>query len=415
MQKQISVPTRSGTMPAVLTFILIVVVMMIIALLNAPTMGGPRVMASAGTYLAEVRKTGLPYMAAVGVAAVVLGFFAAREVKKVWPDRRKRANLLTGYAFLAPYLLVTLTFVIGVLLAALYISFTSYDIFTSPQWIGLQNYARAFRGLYDPIQKDFIQSLYNVVWYTIIVVSLQTAGAILMAVLLNAPVRFRQFFRTIFYAPSVTSSVVITLIFIWLYLRTGYVNFVFAKVLGLVGIQWQGINWLGDPRGLIELIVNAFGGKIASTQWFLKGPSIAWMAIMVQNIFTTIPTFMIMFLAALQDISPALYEAASIDGATGRQQFFRITLPMLRPIILLVVVLGTIGALQVFDQVYLATQGGPLGTSQTPIYLTFSEALGKQGPIHMGYAMALAFTLAVIIFVITLIQRRFLERGTEMY
>ncbi|MDD5370145.1 MAG: sugar ABC transporter permease [Anaerolineaceae bacterium] len=415
MQKLIPVPNRSGSMPAVWTFIIIVVVLMIIALLNAPTMGGPRVMASTSTYLAEVQKTGLPYLAAVGVAAVGLGFFAAREVKKVWSDRRKRSNLLTGYAFLAPYLLVTLTFVIGVLLSALYLSFTSYDIFTAPKWIGLQNYARAFRGLYDPIQKDFIQSLYNVFWYTIIVVSLQTTGAILLAVLLNAPVRFRQFFRTIFYGPSVTSSVVITLIFIWLYLRTGYVNFVFAKVLGVVGIQWQGINWLGDPRGLIELVVNAFGGTIASDQWFLKGPSIAWMAIMVQNIFTTIPTFMIMFLAALQDISPALYEAASIDGANGRQQFFRITLPMLRPIILLVVVLGTIGSLQVFDQVYLATQGGPLGTSQTPIYLTFTEALGKQGPIHMGYAMALAFTLAVIIFVITLVQRRFLERGTELY
>ena len=87
------------------------------------------------------------------------------------------------------------------------------------------------------------------------------------------------------------------------------------------------------------------------------------MAIMVQNIFTTVPTFMIMFLAALQDISPSLYEAASIDGANGIQMFRKITLPMLRPIILLVVVLGTIGTLQVFDQVYLATKGGPLNTS----------------------------------------------------
>jgi len=234
-------------------------------------------------------------------------------------------------------------------------------------------------------------------------------------VLLNTRTRFSQVFRMIFYAPSVTSSVVITLIFVWFYLKTGYINFLFAKVFGLVGITWQNINWLGDPRGLIQLVVGVFGIDIPSTQWYLRGPSIAWCAIMFQNIFTTAPTFMIMFLAALQDINPSLYEAASIDGASGWDQFWKITLPLLRPIILLVVVLGTIGSLQVFDQVYLATQGGPLGTSQVPVYLVFSEALGKQGPIQMGYAAALAFILAVIIFFFTFIQRRFLERGTELY
>ena len=117
---------------------------------------------------------------------------------------------------------------------------------------------------------------------------------------------------------------------------------------------------------------------------------------MFQNIFTTAPTFMIMFLAALRYVNPTLYEAASIDGASGWRQFWSITLPLLRPIILLVVVLGTIGTLQVFDQVYLATSGGPLGTSQTPVYLTFTEAMGTNGQIQMGYAGALAFILAVL-------------------
>jgi multiple sugar transport system permease protein len=249
----------------------------------------------------------------------------------------------------------------------------------------------------------------------LIVVPTQTFLAILLAVLLNAPMRMKQFFRTIFYAPSVTSSVVITLIFVWFYLKSGYANFLLQNILGVVGIQFQPVSWLGDPRGLIQLIVGIFGGNIPSAQWYLRGPSIAFMAIMVQNIFTTVPTFMIMFLAALQDISPSLYEAASIDGANGIQTFRKITLPMLRPIILLVVVLGTIGTLQVFDQVYLATQGGPLNTSLTPVYLIFTEALGKNGPIHMGYASALAFILALIIFAFTFIQRRFLERGTQMY
>ena len=397
------------TLAAILTFLVIVIVLMGIALLNAPTMGGPKVMSSASTYLQEVRRTALPFLGAVALLAIALGLSAARMVYREWPNPKRRLNLIMGYAFLAPYLLITLTFTVGVVLFAFYISFNKYDIFTPPQWVGLSNYAKAFQG------KDFLQSLYNVLWYTLIVVPTQTSIAILLAVLLNTPIKFRQFFRTIFYAPSVTSSVVITLIFIWFYLKTGYINFFFAKFFGVFGLEWQNINWLGDPRGLIQLIVQAFGGDIPSKQWYLRGPSIAWMSIMFQNIFTTAPTFMIMFLAALQDINPTLYEAASIDGANGWQQFRNITLPLLRPIILLVVVLGTIGTLQVFDQVYLATSGGPLGTSLTPVFIIFREALGSQGPIRMGYASGLAFLLAVLIFFFTFLQRRFISNETQLY
>ncbi|MGE5222095.1 MAG: carbohydrate ABC transporter permease [Omnitrophica WOR_2 bacterium] len=415
MQKTVGVSQPNRNLAAIITFVVIVIVIMIIAVMNAPTMGGPRVMATINTYLNEVKATAIPFLIAVGILAVILGGVAAAIVRREWPHPKRRATLIAGYAFLAPYLLITMIFTIGVILFAFYISFTQYNIFTRPVWLGLQNYAKAFRGLFDPTQRNFIQSLYNVLWFALIVVPIQTALAILLAVILNAPMRFKEFFRVLFYAPSVTSSVVITLIFIWFYLKTGYINFIIASLLGVVGIHWQNIAWLGDPRGLIELILGPFGVHIASNQWYLKGPSIAWMAIMFQNIFTTAPTFMIMFLAALQDINPTLYEAAEIDGANRWQTFWKITLPLLRPIILLVVVLGTIGTLQVFDQVYLATQGGPLGTSQTPVYLTFTEALGTNGQIQMGYAAALAFILAVIIFIFTYLQRRFLERGTELY
>lgn len=415
MQKQMEISQPNRNLAALVTFVVVVAVLMLIALFNAPTMGGPRVMASVSTYLKEVQATAIPFLVAVGIAAVILGLVAARTVRREWSHPQRRANLIAGYGFLAPYLLVTLTFTIGVILFAFYISFNSYDIFTPPKWIGLKNYALALRGFVDPYQKDFIQSLYNVIWFALIVVPLQTALAIALAVILNAPMRFKQFFRMIFYAPSVTSSVVITLIFMWFYLKTGYINFFFSNFLGIFGIHWQNIEWLGDPRGLIELILAPFGVQMSSNQWYFKGPSIAWMSIMFQNIFTTAPTFMIMFLAALQDINPTLYEAAEIDGASRWQLLWKITLPLLRPIILLVVVLGTIGTLQVFDQVYLATQGGPLGTSLTPVFLTFTEALGKNGQIRMGYASALAFILAVLIFLFTYLQRRFLERGTEQY
>ena len=394
---------------AVISFLVVFIVLMTIAFFNAPTMGGPRVMATLDTYLTEVRRSALPFIGAVAIIAIVLGLAVARTVYRVWPNPKRRTNLLMGYLFLAPYLLITMTFTVGVVLFALYISFTHYDIFTPPQWAGLENYARTFR------ERNFLQGLHNVMWYSLIVVPFQTAAAILLAVLLNSQNRFKQFFRTIFYAPSVTSSVVITLIFMWFYLRTGYINYFISNVLGVFGVEWQNINWLGDPRGLIQLIVQAFGGDIPSDQWYLRGPSIAMMAIMFQNIFTTAPTFMIMFLAALQDISPALYEAAALDGANGWHQFWKITIPLLRPIILLVVVLGTIGTLQIFDQVYLATQGGPLGTSLTPVYVLYREALGTEGPIQMGYAAAMAFILAVLIFFFTFLQRRFIERETQLY
>lgn len=402
---------RTRILAGILTFLLVFLGIMLVATLNAPTKGGPKVMETMQTYLAEVKRTAIPFLIGVAVLAAAMGIMAARTVYKVWPNQKKRTTLFTAYSFLAPYLVITAIFTIGVIFFALYISFTKYDIFTEPVWVGLGNYKKAFMGFTDSTQKDFVQALYNVVWYSLIVVPAQTALAIGLAVLLNSNIKMRNFFRTIFYAPSVTSSVVITLIFVWLYLKGGFLNGFLTSILTPLGINFDPINWLGDPRGLFQL----FGFEIDSAHWYLRGPSIAWMSIMFQNIFTTAPTFMIMFLAGLQDINPVLYEAAAIDGANGWQQFRKITLPLLRPIILLVVVLGTIGTLQVFDQVYLATQGGPLGTSLTPVYLIFREAMGSQGPINMGYAAALAFILAFIIFILTMFQRRVLESGTEKY
>src|SRR5215217_3407345 len=148
--------TRSTrTLAAVITFLTIVIILMVIALFNAPTMGGPRVMASATTYLEEVRRTALPFLSAVAAFAIVLGLSAARTVYREWPNPKRRLNLIMGYAFLAPYLLILLTFTVGVVLFAFYISFNKYDIFTPPQWTGLDNYAKAFRGFFDPAQKDF--------------------------------------------------------------------------------------------------------------------------------------------------------------------------------------------------------------------------------------------------------------------
>lgn len=318
----------------------------------------------------------------------------------------QRRETIAGYLFLSPYLITTAIFFVGLLLYAFFISFTNLRAtFQSDyEFVGLQNYVEALT------DREFHKALINAFWYFIIVTSLQTAGAIALAVILNAPIKARRLYRTLFYAPSVTSSVVISMIFLWLYLRTGFINYAFS----LIGLP-SGTNWMAAPNGIFQNVVSLFGIDASDWPYFLKGPSVTWTAIMAMNIFTTIPTFMVMFLAALQNIPDQLYEAAGIDGASAWQQFWRITLPLLRPTIVLVIVLSTIGTLQVFDQAFVMTKGGPLDTSLTPVLLIYTKTLGEDTPANASLAAAMAFILAAIIFIITLIQRRYLERGTEQY
>lgn len=390
-------------------FLLVTVIITAAGVISAPTRTKAVPLFPPGPYVREAF-TSAPLFSFVSLGlAIILGIVAAGMVLRVWGHRGHRSEFVAAYLFLAPYLLITLVFTIGVLLFALYIAFFRYDIFTPPSFVGLGNFAQAFT------TKDFLQSLVNVFWYAIVVTPIQTVLALLLAVLLNSKMRGQGFFRTVMYTPSVTSSVVISMIFWWLYLKSGYLNYALVQLFGLIGVNFIRVDWLQDPRGLFQLILGIFGVKIPFNLWYLSGPSVTWMAIMFQNIFTTIPTFMLMFLAGLQDIPPTLYEAAAIDGATGRTQFTRITIPLLRPVILLVVVLGTIGTLQIFDQVKIMTSGGPLGTTLTPVFMVYNQALGTQGPIQMGFASGMAFILAAIIFVFTFVQRRFIESGTEQY
>jgi multiple sugar transport system permease protein len=348
---------------------------------------------------------------------LLFGFFAwvmwNKRTAEAFRETIPQREALTAYLYISPYLLLASIFTAGILGYAVWLSFNQSAIFDTPTFLGLENYVEALK------DKLFHRALYNVLWYVVFVVFLQTAFAILLAVVLNARFKGRQFFRTMFYAPSVTSSVVISLIFLWLYAKTGFLNFFFTQI-GLdnlfkaAGIKAQP-NWLNTATGLVEIFLKPFVEDPKSLDWWIRGPSIAWVAIMAMNIFTTAPTFMIMFLAALQDIPQHLYEAAGIDGASKWRQFWSITLPLLRPVILLVVVLGTIGTFQVFDQAYIMTSGGPLDTTMTPVLLIYTKALGDQRTARAGYASAMAFLLGAIIFVFTFIQRRFIERGTEQY
>lgn len=311
----------------------------------------------------------------------------------------RRKETMTAYAFIAPYLIIAGIFTLGLLVYAFYISFTDLksSLSRTSNLIGITNYINAFR------DREFQISLINVFWYALFVTLLQTIGAILLAVLLNSKLRGLRFYRTLFYAPSVASSIVISMIFLWLYLRTGWIN----AILG------TDVAWLNDARGLFEILLSPFGVKI--TDAFLKGPSVTWMALMAMNIFTTVPTLMILFLTALQDIPSFVYEAGQIDGSTGAHAFFNITLPMLRPAVALVIILGTIGTFQVFDQAFVMTKGGPLKTTLTPVLLIYNKTLGEATSANASLAAAMAFILAAIIFLFTFIQRRFIESSSEQF
>ncbi len=288
---------------------------------------------------------------------------------------------LTAYVFLAPYLFILFVFILGAAIFGLGLSFfhVNYGI-DQPRFIGLDNYKYIWdQFLNNTDNFEFAIGLKNIAFYAVVVITCQTVLALAYALLLNRKMYGRPFFRTAIYLPSVTSSVAVSLIFIYLYNKGGAIN----AFLGIFHIN--GPDWLNDP-------------------------STALPAIMILNIYTTAPTFMILFLAALQGLPLPVYEAARVDGANSWQIFRRITLPLLRPTMFLVVAVGTIGALQVFDQVAVMTQGGPINATVTPVYTIYDTGF-KQS--HFGLGAAMAAILFLIIFIVTMIQRRFIDANVQ--
>ena len=326
------------------------------------------------------------------------------------PSGIRRGEGVAGWLFILPVVLILGIFLFIPVLMALWVSFSDWNGNGSPfspsvSFIGLQNYADVTTsgGL---AERNFGLSLRNNAWYVVLVVPLQTALSLLLAVLVSrAVLRGRGFFRTSFYFPSVTSSVAITVLWLFLFSTTGVVNQIIAWFGG------NGPNWFQDPRGIFHLLSgNTPGpeiltqGKFLGVTWWewTAGPSIAMFAFVLMAIFTTSGTFMLLFIAALQNLGGDITEAAMMDGANGWQRFWRITLPQLRPTIFTVVTLGLIGCWQVFDQIYTGTQGGPGKTTLTPAYLSYQASFQDQ---KWGNGAAIAFMLFVIIILFTLLQR----------
>lgn len=297
-----------------------------------------------------------------------------------------RREALAGYSFVAIPMALFLVLQIGMLLYAAYISVWNWNIRSGPvALVGFDNFQRM---LTDSL---FQKAVANTIYFTVIWVPLTMAVGLFLAVVVNQKIRGQTFFRAAFYFPAIASSAAITILWLFLIAPQGLFN----EIRGGLGLnplfQLFGYgpthDWIGDHRTALNSII-------------------------ILNAWTTSGTFMLFYLASLQSISTEVYEAAAIDGANAWQTFWKVTFPLLRPGHFFVATVGVIGALQLFDQSYIA--GGPDGAPANAlmtIVLYLYNALFTQ--INPGYAAAVGIVLFIIIFGATLIQRTVFGRAPE--
>lgn len=287
-------------------------------------------------------------------------------IRRSGRSRRWWRIAIAGYLFILPWLLGFLIWTAGPMVASIIIAFMKWEVIAAPEFIGVQNFV-------DLVNDDlFWACLYNTAFYTFIGVPLQLGVALLTALLLNAKVKGIALYRTVYYLPSVTPVVASAMLWLWIFNpEFGLAN----AFLENLGIEKQ--LWLMDPN----LAKPSF---ILMSLWGIGGA-------------------MVIFLAGLQGVPLEMYEAASIDGANTLQQFRRITLPMITPVIFFNLLIGLIDSFQIFSSAFIMTDGGP--QNKTLFYVLYLYRNGFQY-FKMGYASALAWVLFVIILVFTLIQFR---------
>ena len=282
------------------------------------------------------------------------------------------------------------------------------------EFIGFDNYER---WIIDGRRvDDFYRAIRNTLYYVLGVVPIQTFVSLILAVIVNQRwLRGKSFFRTAFYFPSITSSIVVSFIFLFLFSAGGPVN----AILGALSPDYEAIAWTTNNDGVFHLLLDTIGinddtiGIWAETEIFdievwdwIAGPSVALSTIMALAIWTTTGTLMVIYLSALQGIPSSVYEAAEVDGATGWAQFRYITLPLLRPTTFFVVTLGLIGTFQVFDQIFVLQNDQTARTTTSVAYLVYATAFEGNSP-NLAEASAIAIVLFIIIFIATILQRRF--------
>ena len=280
-------------------------------------------------------------------------------------SRQRGVDARAGYTFLLPWLLGFIVLTLGPMVSSLYLSFTNYNLFDPPKWIGLDNYATMFQ------DERFMQSVGVTVGYVVFGTPLKLAAALAVAMLLNSARMGQGFYRSAFYAPSlIGASVSIAIVWKAMFGDSGPVD---------QGLSFFGINlggWVGNPTMTMPMF-------ILLTVWQFGAP-------------------MVIFLAGLKQIPADLYEAASMDGAGPVRKFFNITWPMLSPVVFFNLLMETIHAFQIFASAYIISngEGGPAGST---LFYTLYLYLRGFSDFRMGYASAMAWLLLIVVGIITLI------------
>lgn len=299
---------------------------------------------------------------------------SAPRRKRRWGRGYMFERRLAALLFVLPSLLLLALFVVYPILNAFYLSLHNYNLLEPPVWNGLGRYAL----LWD--DDRFWKALGNTLLFALMTVPLGTVISLLLAVLINQPLRAIYLFRTAYYLPVVTSFVAVSFIWLWIY----------------------------EPQfGLLNQFLERMG--LPTFAW-LRDPNTAMLSIAILSIWKNAGYNMIIFLAGLQGVPEYLYEAAEIDGAGPVQRFWHITVPMLSPTTFFVFVVYFIGALQMFTQSWILTQGGPLDSTLTVVYLIYQNGFEF---LKMGSAAAMSVILFVIIAIVTFINTRIVRYDTH--
>ncbi len=314
------------------------------------------------------------------------------------PKRRFKFDWI-AYVYLFPALLILTVFHILPAFYAFWISMQGGRI-RNFRFIGLDNYLNALQA------PEFWGALQNTVFYVLGTVPITMALGLVVAYLLFQKIHGRGIYRTIYFMPHVISAVASAIVWAWVFNPTGGIA---NRLLELFGIPSQ--RWLLESDGVFKLMGQGIGVTVPN---WAQGPSLALVSVMIFAIWQALGFDVIIFLAGLTNINSELYEAGKIDGANGWQLFRYITIPLLAPTIFFLLVISIIGSFQAFNHIYTmniaASQplGGPLGTTRTVSIFMFDQLYTQN---RAGYATAIAVILSLIIFILTLIQFRFFDRG----
>jgi len=275
---------------------------------------------------------------------------------------------LTPYLFLLPALLILSLTVFWPASFAFYLSFThyEYDLTEPPQWVGGANFHHLWT---DPV---FWQTLKNTIVYLVGVVPILVVAPLGLAILVNQKLRGIHIFRAAYYTPVVISMVVAGIAWKWLYAENGLLN----QLLKQLNISSVGIPWLTSPN------------------WAL-------FSVMAVTVWKGLGYYMVIYLAGLQSIPADLYEAAAMDGSDGIRQHWDITVPLMKPYLVLVAVIAAISATKVFEEIYIMTQGGPSNSSKTIVYYLYEQAFHN---LEISYACTIGLVLFLVIFGLSILN-----------